>query len=432
MAWGAGGFTAYNKVLPGTYINYISLSSASVAASERGTAALGLELPWGEEGKILRLTTEELTGQSQTLFGCDATSEALRPLREALLNASTVLCYRLNGGGTKASCTLATAKYSGTAGNRLRLTVEADADEPTDYVVKTYLDAALVDTQTVSTAAELTDNDYLSFVTTGSLTENAGLALTGGTDGEVTAASHQQFLNLLEAESFDTLGYAGTQEEIKRLYAQYTTRLRENGAKFQTVLYQFAADHEGVVNVGNACEGENPAALVYWVTGLCAGTAANETAFNAVYDGEYTVSANLTMTDLEERIRTGVFTLHKVGSELRVLKDCNSLVNLTAEKGEVFRDNRTIRVLDGIAKDTASLFMTSYMGKIPNTAAGRSALRADMVKLLRSLYESGAIDNFETDDVTVKTGEDKTSVIVSVAVEIPGAMEKLYMTCIVA
>ena len=69
---------------------------------------------------------------------------------------------------------------------------------------------------------------------------------------------------------------------FKRLYAQYTMRLREGGAKFQTVLYQFAADHEGVVNVGNACEGENPAALVYWVTGLCAGMAANETAFNGM------------------------------------------------------------------------------------------------------------------------------------------------------
>lgn len=47
-------FLTQNKVLPGAYINFISIATASTNMSDRGYAAMGLELDWGQEGKILK------------------------------------------------------------------------------------------------------------------------------------------------------------------------------------------------------------------------------------------------------------------------------------------------------------------------------------------------------------------------------------------
>ena len=55
-------------------------------------------------------------------------------------------------------------------------------------------------------------------------------------------------------------------------------------------------------------------------------------------------------------MKQGEFTLHKVGSDIRVLEDINSLVTLTEEKREDFQDNQTIRVIDQIANDIAVIF----------------------------------------------------------------------------
>ena len=48
------------------------------------------------------------------------------------------------------------------------------------------------------------------------------------------------------------------------------------------------------------------------------------------------------------------------------------------------------------------------------------------------LQNIGAIENFDSGDVTVERGDDKTSVVVTDNVEVVGAMEKLYMTVVVA
>ena len=51
MSMGGGTFTVQNKILPGSYINFVSTASAATLG-ERGTAALPLELDWGPEGEV--------------------------------------------------------------------------------------------------------------------------------------------------------------------------------------------------------------------------------------------------------------------------------------------------------------------------------------------------------------------------------------------
>ena len=52
MALGGGTFTAQNKTIPGTYINFVSAAAASAAISDRGVATMPLELDWGIEGRV--------------------------------------------------------------------------------------------------------------------------------------------------------------------------------------------------------------------------------------------------------------------------------------------------------------------------------------------------------------------------------------------
>lgn len=430
MALGGGTFIAQNKVLPGAYINFVSLASASATLSDRGIAAIGLETDWGASG-VQEITNGDFQKQSLKLFGYSYDHAKLKGLRELFAQVKTVFTYRLNDGGVKATCTYATAKYAGTRGNDLKIVIAVNADDATKYDVSTVLGTEVMDTQTVATAAGLVDNDWVDFDTSATLAVTAGTSLTGGTNSAVTGTQHQAFLDALESKSFNALGCLSITDSIKGLYVNYCKRLRDElGKKFQVAVYNKAADYEGVVNVKNAVTdtGAVGSELVYWVTGVLAGTAVNASALNKKYDGEYAVNVAYTQSQLEAAIRAGEFTLHQVGDDVRVLSDINSLVTTSDTKGDVFKDNQTIRVIDQIANDIAVLFNTKYLGVVPNDNAGRISLWADIVQHHANLQKIRAIENFEDSDVTVSQGETKKAVVVADAVTVVNAMEKLYMT----
>lgn len=295
------------------------------------------------------------------IFGYDYSNEKLKGLRDLFKNIKKAYFYRLNT-GNKATVDIATAKCSGTRGNDIRIVVAKNIDDETKYDVITYLGTKEVDKQTVETVSELVENDYVTF-TMESLQVTAGKNLTGGTNGDVSGEAHQNFLDKLESYQVNAIGCTAKDQSTSNLYVQYAKRLRdEQGIKFQVVLYNNAANYEGVVNVKNTTA-EDDSALVYWVTGVIAGCEINKSNTNKTYDGEYTINADYTQAQLEASIDAGEFTLHKVGDEIRVLVDINSLVDTTSEKGEEFKSNQTIRVLDQIASDVASVFNSKYLGK---------------------------------------------------------------------
>lgn len=431
MALGGGVFLTQNKVLPGSYINFVSAAKASASLSDRGIATMPLVLDWGKDEEVFEVTSADFQKNSREIFGYDYASDKLKGLRDLFLNAKTLFAYKLNK-GEKAANTFATAKYSGERGNALKVVVKANADTPSNFDVALYLDNEKVDAQTVSKMADLKDNAFVDWKKGATLAVNAGLALTGGTNGSVTAANHQKYLERIESYSFNAMGVVTTDEAVKTLYANFVKRLRdEEGIKFQTVLHKKPADFEGVINVKNTVKGEG-ADIVYWVTGLQAGCAVNKSCLNRKYDGEYEVNADFSQSELKASIKAGEFVLHKVGDEIRVLSDINSLVTVSDTKGEIFKENQTIRVIDQIANDIAVLFNSKYLGNIPNDADGRVSLWADIVKHHEELQKIRAIENFSDKDVTVGQGDSKKGVVVADKVTVVNAMAQLYMTVTVA
>lgn len=342
---GGGVFVTQNKVLPGSYLNFVNATKASATVGERGTVAIAL--PLGKaEGTVIEITKSEFVTDSSNLLGKKYNSDELAPIREIFCNATKCLIYDLGAAKT---------------------------------------------------------------------VENA--------------------LDALEAYDFNVLcAYTDTKDDV----TLYTTRVKnwrdEMGKKCQLVVYNTASmDHEGIINVVSTVsdEGAEAYALLAWVAGAEAGCAINESCTNKKYNGEYTVVTNKTQTQLETCLKNGEFAFHLVYGEVRVLEDINSLTTVDVKKGEDFKSNQTIRVIDQIANDIAKLFNTKYLGKIPNNASGRVSLWADIVAHHRQLESIQAIENFDSTLVTVEQGANKKSVVVNDVVTVVNAMAQLYMTVVI-
>ncbi len=436
MGLGGGTFVSVGeKKLPGSYINFVSTSRAIGILSERGFVAMPLLLDWGVEQEVKSVEQEEIESKSLVLFGYDYGAEELKPLREIFKHARTLYYYRL-GQGVKATSTIATSKYAGTRGNKIKIVTTAiiSDETTTGYTVKTFLDDILVDSQEVSGTTATTDdlavNDFVDWTAEVSLSAGT-INLSGGTNATVTSGDYATFLTAIEPYSFNTIGYAGTDSAVKALFASFTERMRDNqGIKFQCVLYKYeSANYEGIISVENSPVSSSNADLVYWVVGAQAGCAVNKSNTNIKYDGEYEPNVNYTQTQLEDALSAGKFMFHKVGDEVRVLEDINTLTTFSVDKNEDFKYNQTIRVIDQIGNDIAVIFNTQFLGKIPNDDSGRASLWNELVKYHERLQTVRAIENFSSGNITVTAGDTKKMVVVDEVITPTNCMTQLYMTC---
>lgn len=247
-----------------------------------------------------------------------------------------------------------------------------------------------------------------------------------------TTNDTEDAVKALEAYDFNIL-CAYTSAPSEYITAVKTWR-DEMGKKCQVVVYnQTGANHEGVINVVSTVsdDGADAHALVAWVAGAEAGCKINESCTNMLYDGEYNIIANKTQTELENCIKNGQVVFHLVYGDIRMLEDINSLTTVTDDKGEDFKSNQTIRVIDQIANDIAKLFNTKYLGKIPNDEPGRVSLWADIVAHHRELEAVRAIEYFDSSLLTVVKGNNKKSVVVNDVVTVINSMAQLYMTVVI-
>lgn len=436
MALGGGSFTTQNKELPGAYINFVSAASANTALSDRGIATMPLELDWGVDGEVFEVRSGDFQENSLKIFGYDFAHEKLKGLRDLFANARTLYAYKLTSDGKKAGNDLAEALYCGVRGNDLKVIVQVNADDDTLLDVKTVLDATVVDKQTVASAAELHANDFVTFKTSAELAVTAAAPLSGGENGTVDGTAYQTYLDKMESYTYNVMGAVVTDDTTKGLFDAFVKRLRDEiGIKFQLVLYDYAkSDYCGTISVKNKVLDAdwNEASLVYWVTGVSAGCEVNKSNQNKVYNGGFAVDADYTQNDLKKAIKAGEFVLHKVGSDVRVLEDINTMVTTSDTQGDIFKENQTVRVMDQIANDMAVLFNTKYLGVVPNDAAGRISLWSDIVKHHERLQEIRAIENFSDSDVVIEQGSTKKSVVVTDMVTVVNSMSKLYMSVTIA
>lgn len=440
MPLGGGTFLTQNKILPGSYINFVSAARASATLSERGIVAIPVALDWGDDSGVFEVTAEDFLKDSFTLLGYPYDHAKMIGFREVFKYAKSVWVYKLMKNGVAASNTYATAKFKGVVGNLLQTIIAVNPDDAAKSDVSTYYGTTLVDFQTVTTTGKtdaLADNDWVIWKTNVALTPTAGLALTNGSQGDaLTGTEYSAALDAFESVNFNVLACLTSDATTQALFVAYTERMRDDlGVKIQTVVYRKNdADHEGIISVENTVTdgGADAFALVWWVAGAEAGCEINRSLTNKVYNGEFSINVTFTQSALEAALLAGKFMFHRVGATIRVLEDINTFLTVTDEKSDDFKSNQTIRVIDQIANDIATLFNGKYLGNVPNDAAGRISLWNDIVTHHQQLQDIRAIENFSPDNVTVERGDTKKSVVVTDVVTPVSAMAQLYMTIVVS
>lgn len=439
----AGGtWTTQNKVRPGVYVNVASNQGAIGKMGERGITALALALSWGEPGVILKLTPQD---DIKKLLGYGLEHRTLLPVREALKRAGTLLLYRLNE-GVKASVTnnglQVTAKYGGVLGNELTVVIEKNVENNALFDVKTLLNGAELNKQTVGTAEELIANDYVQFQKNGTegLKLTAGMPLIGGADGTVTNGAHADFLSALEVQEFQTVGLVSQDNALKALYSSYVRRLRDTeGKKVQAVLSDYAtAGHEGVISVKNGVVLSDGTTVdhihaVAWVAGATAAAAVNESLTYQGYDDAVDADVRLSHSETTAALLKGELLFTSSGGRAVVEQDINTFTTFSPDKDKAFSKNRVLRVLDGIANDMKRIFENYYIGKVANNEDGRALFWSQCASYMNGLQEIGAIDGFNAQtDVVVVAGADSDSIVLDVAVKPVDSVEKVYMKVKVA
>lgn len=440
----AGGtWLSQNKVRPGAYINFKAVPKPSMTVGDRGIVAIPLSLNWGATGKLIEvLSSDLLDGNSKKLVGFTAFDSESKLLAAALSYCYKALVYRMDAGGVKATATIgnivATAKYFGTLGNKIIIAVSED--EVTNlWTVITYVDGSSVDKQVISAASELVSNDYVDFSVAqeGELTETAGTALTGGTNGvAVEATAYPAFLGLLAMAKWQTLACFSNAASIKSSIQTFIHQCRDDEGRYvQGVVADYdGADYEGIINsISGAVIDDvtfSKEDFVAVVAGMTAGANFNESNTAKKIVGATSIVGELTDAQIKEALGNGKFLLStSTDGDIKVEQDINSLHTYSQDRNYNFSKNRIIRTLDEIGTTTKSTWEKTYMGKVDNNKTGRGLFKADLIQYGNELQRLAGIQEFEgAADISIAQGKDLDAVVVDWYVKPVDSMEKLYMT----
>ncbi len=441
----AGGiFITQNKIRPGFYHKFTAIPRAKKFFAAIGIAALPLELDWG----IADIASLDADGMDYDfLHAIGRTRDDCLLVREALKRAHTLLVYRVNAGGNKASLDmtpqplLAEARCTGIRGNDIAVQITDDEDRPGRYTVSTYVDAILRDEQTgIANAEEILNNDWVKFSGTGAITSAAGGQLSGGTNGTPSENDYQAFLTALESWDFNAYGLPKDDSGLKSLFIEASKKfIEQQGKLVQCILPNAKAEYEAVTSLQNGVvltDGSklDKADAVAWFTGAAAAAGPATSLTYTSYDGAVAPDVRFDDAKTKTAIQNGhvVFTAQKNvnGDPVAVVEqDIDTLVRYTENRPQPWGKNRVVRALFYLVNSLTRVWHLYYIGKVDNNEAGRNLFKADLASMMRTLVEQGAFENFDAEtDITIAKGNTSDSVVATLAVQPVDAMEKMYFT----
>lgn len=322
-----------------------------------------------------------------------------------------------------------------------KLAIQVRKDSKT-YVLKTQTLSLQINEEgkTGADVDYISDNSFVVFNKEGVLEVNGGDVFSGGSDGTVTALSHEKARNAFETVYLNVIAVPSTDQEIQDAYISYVKRLRDEfGIKFQIVLpainRQESINYEGVIEYINKVT--NPIVdmttdLCYWLAGAEAGCQVQSSCTAKVYDGRFDISANVTRSDQRRAIQKGQILFHTVGDDKVILRDLNTLIKIEkadqTRKSLDFSSNQVVRVFDGIMIETANVFNNFFLGRRNNDDTQRAELRNQLLKVRERYAQIGAIAPYDQSLLTINAGAKPNEVIGRDGIMPLQAMEILYFT----
>lgn len=246
-------------------------------------------------------------------------------------------------------------------------------------------------------------------------------------------------LKTLKTVDFDVLVYPYAKSSISSSTAQQTiatwvkSMQDDEGKNVTAVLPNYEADSEYTINsVQGVTLSDGSTLTVYeaaaWVGGITAGASVTKSNTAQKFIGAIDVTPRMTRSEQEAAIKAGKFLLDVDRSQnVTVVADVNSLTTTTQNKGDIMKQNRSVRTACGIRSDIQAVWDASIKGKYDNNAAGRMIFKGMLVEYFTDLERRGAIQNFDSDNVTVEAGTAINAVLVNCGIQLVGSMEIAYI-----
>ena len=451
------------KERPGTYINFeSSRKNGVINAGTRGTVIIPLpKATYGPAKKLIKLTTDNPDAEAATfgysIYDNDPNRQMLL-IREAFKRATTVYVYILTE-GKKAQAEIsmttqaadeetnteavtntltAIARYGGSRGNALTVTV--DANPLGGYDVLIHLDGNKVaQYEGLETIEELItlENPYIAFTGKGSLGETAGQNLSGGSDEEAANMDITTFIDDWEKIKFNTVAFPFDGEAATNVKQAALTKIKymrdSMGRGVQVVIPNAGnMDYEGVINVTNSVslDGDvlSRAEACAWVAGATAGMTNKQSLTYLQYVGATEVIDPKSNEEAVAAIKAGEF-FFSVGDKDKIIVeyDINSLVTFTDKKDKSYRKNRVIRVYDTFQE---TLQLNFPPNKYDNNPDGWDIMEGIGKTILKQFSDAGAIKNVSYDEDFLvdreKSMDDET--YFNIGLQAVDSAEKLYFT----
>ena len=332
----------------------------------------------------------------------------------------------------------AVAKYGGSRGNQLTVTVDANPLGGYDVLIHLAGDK-MVEYEGLKTVEELIalDNPYITFSGEGDLGEAAGTTLTGGTDEAATNMDITDFIDAWESVKFNTVCFPFDGEEAKNVKQAALTKIKymrdSMGKGVQVVMPNAPGmDYEGVINVTNSVslDGDDLTTeeACAWVAGATAGASNTESLTYNQYAGATAVVNPKSNEEAIAAINAGEFFFSvNENDEVVVEYDINSLVTFKDKKDKSYRKNRVIRVYDTFQEAVQLNFPPN---KFDNEEEGWNIMEGIGKTILRQFDDSGAITNvsYDEDFLVDREASVDDETYFNVGLQAVDSAEKLYFT----
>ena len=422
------------QILPGTSVT-VKAGERAAEFVPQGIVAMPFALNWGDTVTVINSGDDTL--YSLGYKRSDYTGAGMKLVAEVLHSADKLILYRSNiDSGVKATGTLATgitatAKYVGTRGNDITVTVTASGS---NWIIKTLVGTTEVDSQTVADEANFVANDFITITGSGTLAA-ASVKLANGANGTPRATEADLWLAEMEKYTFNVLAYCGSTAGTIMAIRAFVADQRSKNNMIQAVMSGVAADNLAIYNctVGGVTEDYTLTALEACAT--LAGIIAKQGITGSLTHYQISwwtdVGTKLTREQQETAVQAGQLIVALIYGVPTVVYDINSLVTYTDDAPKDFHKGLIVRTLDNFAMNLQMLLDTKCIGKIRRSVDGKAQIKAMINTLTVTSYlNNDYIQNFTADDIMITDGTDTDDIITTVMVQPVDTVDKIAVTVV--
>lgn len=450
---GSGTYISFDKKRVGVYTKFVAKKPSDfINADTTGIVSIGLPMDWGKDGEITEvLGTDIENGNCLSKIGYSLNDEEILPYRLALHSAYKAYFYKLNSGGVKANATIgdikAEAKYTGIAGNNIKVVITANTPTAGKFMVDIYYRNSKRETYYVANATELLaiESQWVSFSSTEAsptITATTGTTLANGTNGTIGADAYENFGKAIRYKLYDYLAICGTDTTANDWVVEFVNKEITRGKYVSGVVYNKPLlNNKYIISVdqGLECEGFTitTALMPIFIASMRAGCGLGQNLDD--HDMQEEIGAIKIINEVEDddnaviaKLNQGCFFFVYLNDGTVVVEeDINTFVEYSQNDPADYRRNRLISTQNYIGNHIYLFQNKQVLAKSmadDDSQVTRGLIKSDLDTVCSELADKTVIRNYNpVTDIRVDNVEGKKSELVTMThLEYLDSLRKIY------